>query len=162
MVLTAIENHTLPSIGQRELLLFCFTLFCYFNGLRCCTASRFNFAARYQRERVKTQMPTFVQQYIKGTVHRDFRLSFFHHSNLPGSLTNGLKYFRFWSRFRRVVQIFQGIILRWGSLPAVWYRGESCDFSGSYLRETFQRDFRPPFFSSFEPAWITDQWVKIF
>ena len=112
MVLTAIENHTLPSIGQRELLLFCFTLFCYFNGLRCCTASRFNFAARYQRERVKTQMPTFVQQYIKGTVHRDFRLSFFHHSNLPGSLTNGLKYFRFWSRFRRVVQNFQGIILR--------------------------------------------------
>ena len=28
--------------------------------------------------------------------------SFVHHSNLPGPLTNGFKYFRFWLRFRRV------------------------------------------------------------
>ena len=30
------------------------------------------------------------------------------------------------------------------------------------LKGTVQRDFRPPFFPSFEPAWATDQWVKIF
>ena len=27
---------------------------------------------------------------------------------------------------------------------------------------TVQPDFRPPVFSSFEPVWVTDQWVKIF
>ena len=27
---------------------------------------------------------------------------------------------------------------------------------------TFQRDYRPVLFSSFEPAWALDQWVKIF
>ena len=32
----------------------------------------------------------------------------------------------------------------------------------SILKETVQRDFLPPFFSSFEPAWATEQWVKIF
>ena len=30
------------------------------------------------------------------------------------------------------------------------------------FKGTVQRDFRPPYFSSFEPAWATDQWVKIF
>ena len=30
--------------------------------------------------------------------------SFFHHSNLSGALTNGLKYFRFWFRFRGVIR----------------------------------------------------------
>ena len=30
------------------------------------------------------------------------------------------------------------------------------------IKGTVQRDFRPPFFSSFEPVWATDQWVKIF
>ena len=29
------------------------------------------------------------------------------------------------------------------------------------IKGTVQRDFRPPFFSSFEPVWATDQWVKI-
>ena len=41
---------------------------------------------------------------FKGTVQRDFRPPFFHHSNR--SLTNGLKYFRFWFRFRRDFCIF--------------------------------------------------------
>ena len=29
------------------------------------------------------------------------------------------------------------------------------------LKGTVQRDFRLSFFSSFEPAWATDPWVKI-
>ena len=38
--------------------------------------------------------------------------SFFslHNSNLPVPLTNGLKYFRFWSRIRRVIRFFQYIV----------------------------------------------------
>ena len=34
---------------------------------------------------------------------RFFTFSFFHHLNLPGPLTNGLKYFRFWLRIRWVI-----------------------------------------------------------
>ena len=34
-------------------------------------------------------------------------------------------------------------------------------FFSFFIKGTVQRDFRPPFFSSFEPAWATDQWVKI-
>ena len=30
------------------------------------------------------------------------------------------------------------------------------------IKGTVQRDFRPPVFSSFELAWVTDQWVKMF
>ena len=30
------------------------------------------------------------------------------------------------------------------------------------FKRTVQRDFRPPGFLSFEPAWATDQWVQIF
>ena len=30
------------------------------------------------------------------------------------------------------------------------------------IKDTVQQDFRPLFFSSFEPAWSTDQWVKMF
>ena len=43
-------------------------------------------------------------------------LHFFHHSNLPEPLTNGLKYFRFWLRFCWLIRILvsknwpQGII----------------------------------------------------
>ena len=32
--------------------------------------------------------------------------SFFHHLNQPRPLTNGLKYFRFWLSFHRVIRIF--------------------------------------------------------
>ena len=43
-----------------------------------------------------------------GIVQWDFRLTvFFLYSNLPGALTNGLKYFRFCLRFRQVNRIFQ-------------------------------------------------------
>ena len=57
---------------------------------------------------------------IKGTVQQDFRTSFFHNSNLPGPLTNGLKYFRFWLRIHSVIQIVQSpwvMIPRWVNLP---------------------------------------------
>ena len=30
------------------------------------------------------------------------------------------------------------------------------------VKGTVQRDFRPPVFSSFEPVWAINQWVKIF
>ena len=30
------------------------------------------------------------------------------------------------------------------------------------VKGTVQRDFRPPVFLLFEPAWATDQWVKYF
>ena len=41
---------------------------------------------------------------FKGTVQRDFELHFFHHSNQPGLLINGFKYFQFFLRFRRVIR----------------------------------------------------------
>ena len=63
--------------------------------------------------------------FLKVQSHEIFYPHFFHHSNLPGSLTNGLKYFRFWLRFRRVIRIFRGIILCRVNLPAVSYCKES-------------------------------------
>ena len=42
---------------------------------------------------------------IKRQSNEIFDLHFFHYSNLSGPLTNGLKYFRFWLRFRGVIQI---------------------------------------------------------
>ena len=57
--------------------------------------------------------------FSKGTVQRDFRTPcFFHHSNLPGPLTNTLKLFRFWLRFCWVIQIFI-------TLPGVRYLGKT-------------------------------------
>ena len=50
-------------------------------------------------------------------------LSFFHSSNLPGPLTNGLKYFRLWLRIRWVILNFQS--------PGLWYPGET--ISPEYL-----------------------------
>ena len=41
----------------------------------------------------------------------------FRHSNLPGPLTNRLKYFRFWLRFRNYLNFW--------NLPGVWYPSES-------------------------------------
>ena len=41
----------------------------------------------------------------------------FRHSNLPGTLTNRLKYFRFWLRFRNYLNFW--------NLPGVWYPSES-------------------------------------
>ena len=45
--------------------------------------------------------------YFQGTVQWDFRplVFFLHYSNLPGPLTNGFKYFRFWLRFCWVIRI---------------------------------------------------------
>ena len=59
-------------------------------------------------------MPLF-RILFKGIFQRDFRPNFFHHSNLPGPLTNRLKYFQFWFRFRQVNQIFRK------NLPTVSY-----------------------------------------
>ena len=46
---------------------------------------------------------------LKGQSNKLFDPHFFHPSNLPGPLTNGLKYFRFWLRFSRVIWIFTGL-----------------------------------------------------
>ena len=59
---------------------------------------------------------------FKGKVQRDFWPPF---PILPGPLTNGLNYFRFWLRFRRVIRIFLGIILCRVNLSAVSYCAES-------------------------------------
>ena len=42
---------------------------------------------------------------LKGQSNEILDPHFFHNSNQPGSLTNGLKYFRFWFRFRRDIRI---------------------------------------------------------
>ena len=42
---------------------------------------------------------------LKGQSNEIFDLLFFHHFNQPGPLTNGLKYFRIWFRFRRDIRI---------------------------------------------------------
>ena len=117
---------------------------------------------------------------IKGKVQRDFRPLVFHHSNLHGPLTTGLKYVRFWLRFHQFIPIFcnlpgvwypgesiflgydtalshspWGIILRGVSLPGVSYPCESCDFFGSYLKEHSNEIFYLQLFSSFKPGPLT-------
>ena len=52
---------------------------------------------------------------LKGQSNKIFDPHFFHHSNLPGPLTNRLKYFRFWFCFRRDIPIF--LNFRWVSYP---------------------------------------------
>ena len=42
---------------------------------------------------------------LKGQSNEIFDLLFFHHFNQPGPLTNGLKDFRIWFRFRRDIRI---------------------------------------------------------
>ena len=89
---------------------------------------------------------------LKGQSNDILDPHFFHNSNHPGPLTNELKYFRLWFRFRRDIHIFmnfpgicnpgesispgyhtaqsqspQGIILRRVNLPGVSYPGESFD-----------------------------------
>ena len=58
---------------------------------------------------------------LKGRSNKIFDLQFFHHSNQPWLLTNGLKYFWLWLRIRRVIRILSLKI--W--LPGVSYPGES-------------------------------------
>ena len=48
---------------------------------------------------------SFRLSMFKGTVKRDFGSPFFHYLNLPGPLTNGLKYIRFCLRFCGVIKI---------------------------------------------------------
>ena len=59
---------------------------------------------------------------FKGTVKRDFGSPFFHYLNLPGPLTNGLKYIRFCLRFCGVIKMLGLKKL----LVGVWYPQESC------------------------------------
>ena len=55
-------------------------------------------------------VPKNILSHFEGTVQGDFRPSlFFHHSNQPEPLTNGLKYFRFWFRFRWDTRIFPNL-----------------------------------------------------
>ena len=42
------------------------------------------------------------------------------------------------------------------------YPLNSTSMENQSIKGTVQRDFRPPVFSSFEPALASDQWVKIF
>ena len=42
---------------------------------------------------------------LKGQSNEILNLHFFHYSNLSGPLSDGLQYFKFWIRFRRVIQI---------------------------------------------------------
>ena len=61
---------------------------------------------------------SWLQNWVlfKGTVQQDFDQQFFHNSNIPGPLTNGLNYFWFWLRIHRVIRFFQsprGRIPRW-------------------------------------------------
>ena len=46
---------------------------------------------------------------FKGQSSEIFDPHFCHHSNLPGLLTNGLKYFRIWLRFCRVIWTFPNL-----------------------------------------------------
>ena len=101
---------------------------------------------------------------FKETIQRDFWPSvFFPHSNLPGPLTNGLKYVRFWSDF---AELFKFLESPWPvNLPGVSYCAESISpgyhtalSQSSYgiiprrvmwllqilFKGTYQRDFRPP------------------
>ena len=43
--------------------------------------------------------------FVKGHSNEIFGLHFFHYSNLHGPLTNRLKYFKVWLRFRGVIKI---------------------------------------------------------
>ena len=63
---------------------------------------------------------------LKGQSNEICYSHFFHHLNLLGPLTNRLKHFRFWLRFRRVIQIFL-------ILPGVSYPGEPIS-SGYHTR----------------------------
>ena len=58
---------------------------------------------------------------LKGQSNEIFNLPFFYNSNQHWLLTNGLKYFRFWLRIRKVIQILSSKI--W--LPGVSYPSES-------------------------------------
>ena len=50
--------------------------------------------------------------YLKGQSTRFLTISFIPHPNRPGLLTNGLKYFRIWFRFRPDIRNFGSEKLR--------------------------------------------------
>ena len=68
---------------------------------------------------------TFKIVILKGQSNEIFDLHFFllHNLNQPGTLTNGLKYFRFWLIFR-VIRVF--VAKKW--LSGVSFPGESNKF----------------------------------
>ena len=81
----------------------------------------------------------------------------------PYRRTNGLKYFRFWLRFRELFEflwISQGVILRRVNLPMVSYPSESNNFSRFYLKGQSSEIF-DLFSSYFKPSWATENWIKI-
>ena len=94
----------------------------------------------------------FKEGSLKGHSNEIFDLQFFHHSNQPGSLTNGLNYFRFWFGFRWDIRIFLNLhavsycaesispqyVWHWAESISTQYdtarTAESCDISVSYLK----------------------------
>ena len=99
---------------------------------------------------------------LKGQSKEIFDPQFFHHSNWPGSLTNGLKCFQILFCFCRDIQIFtklravsadtaqsqaqRSIILRGVKFRAVQYCAESSDFSVSFLKGQSSKIFELFFF----------------
>ena len=115
-------------INIYEMMKCCADLFCNFAMLGTCVI--FRAPSSLARVKKNCRMVRWLQQccgsgrllsgsdflevwirILKGTVQRDLRPlviwdNLFHHSNQPGPLTNGLKYFRYWFRFCRDICIF--------------------------------------------------------
>ena len=103
---------------------------------------------------------------LKGQSKEIFDPQFFHHSNWPGSLTNGLKCFQISFCFCRDIQIFTKLravsyctesstvqyhtarsqVPRSVKFRAVWYCSESSDFSVSFLKGQSSKIFELFFF----------------
>ena len=91
----------------------------YLVGLYCNVSDKTTWSQNFQTFFLET-LKLFMRLlwlFIHGKVQRDFRPQvFFHNSNLPVPLTNGLKYFRFWLRIHRVIRILS---------PKIWLPGLS-------------------------------------
>ena len=78
----------------------------------------------------------FNFSFLKGQSNKLFNLHFFPYFNMHGPLNNGLKYFRFWLRFRRIIKtlglkktdlpgndtpgshvLSDFVLTRWGNIP---------------------------------------------
>ena len=72
-------------------------------------------------DEIKTKYDNMVFRLFKQTVQRDFQPPVFHNSSLPGPLTNGFKYFKFWFSllYSNFSESPRSIILRRVSLPTV-------------------------------------------
>ena len=95
---------------------------CESNSLACHTRRHLHFPrVIFSNTNVKSRKTLFLKKQSK----KIFNLHFFHHSNQPRPLTNGLNYFRFWLCFRRVIQILW-ISLGYHTLAAILLRVSYC------------------------------------